>query len=168
MLALAGIAQAETLTLGAALTGTEASPAFCSPVGEGGCGEMTVTAAAPSVGTRSPVNGTVVRWRIRGSSATPGYKLNVLRDNGDDSYTVTASTGSVTPAGNEIETFASGLPIHLGEYLELDIPYSGHIAEVDGESTNAFFPPTAEVGESAATGAGEIPLVFGYNADVRI
>jgi PASTA domain len=108
-----------------------------------------------------------VRWRIRGSSATPGYKLNVLRDNGDGTYTVTASTGSVTPAGNEIETFASSLPIHLGEYLELDIPYSGHIAEVDGESTNAFFPPSAEVGETAAAGAGEIPFVFGYNADVE-
>ena len=126
-----------------------------------------MTAVAPSVGTRSPVSGTVVRWRIRGSSATPGYKLNVLRDNGDDSYTVTASSGSVTPAGNEIETFASSLPIHLGEYLELDIPYSGHIAQVEGESTNAFFPPTAEVGETATAGAGEIPLVFGYNADIE-
>jgi PASTA domain len=168
ILALAGIAQAETLTLGAALTGTEASPAFCSPLGEGGCGEMTVAAAAPSVGTRSPVDGTIVRWRIRGSSATPGYSLNVLRKNSDGSYTVTASTGSVTPSGNEIETLASSLPIHSGEYLELDIPYSGYIAQVEGKSTNAFFPPSVGVGETgAASGEEEIPFVFGYNADIE-
>jgi hypothetical protein len=167
VLALAGVAQAETLTLGAALTGTGATPSFCSPGGGGGCSETALTAAAPSVGTRSPVGGTVVRWRIRGSSATPGYSLSALRKNGDGTYTVTASTGSMTPAGNEIETFASSLPIHVGEYLQLNIPRNGYIAQVEGESTNAFFTPFLEAGETRAAFEGEFPFVFGYNADIE-
>ncbi len=82
---------------------------------------MLLTTDAPSVEIASPVDGTVVRWRVKGSSATPGYSLNVLRKNGDGTYTVTASTGSVTPAGNEIETLAyepsdSHRGIHRAEY----------------------------------------------------
>src|SRR5450755_3289546 len=92
LLSLAGIAQAETLTLGPALTGPGTPGYSCSV--EGGCGEMLLITEPASEWIASPVNGTVVRWRIKGPSAIPGYGLNVLRDNGDGTYTVTASTGS--------------------------------------------------------------------------
>jgi hypothetical protein len=164
--ALAGVAEAETLTLGADLTAPKES-GTCSPLGGGGCGEMIVTAAAPSVGTRSPVDGTVVRWRIGGTSAMSGYRLNVLHKNTDGSYTVTATSGPVTPSGDEIETLDSALPIRLGEYLELDIPDQGGIAVVSGSSIDSFFTPFQGVGETQFTGESEIPITFGYNADIE-
>lgn len=116
----------------------------------------------------SPVDGTVVSWRIKGASAMAGYSLNVLRDNGDGTYTVTASTGAVTPAGNEIETLAASLPIQVGEYLELNIPQGGQFTALEGESTYAAFFPVLQPGETRAP-ANEFkyPFTFSYNADVE-
>ena len=166
VLALAGIAQAETLTLGPALTGS-GTPGYSCAV-EGGCGEMLLTTEPASEWIASPVSGTVVRWRIKGPSAIPGYGLNVLRDNGDGTYTVTASTGSVTPAGNEIETLTTSLPIHSGEYIELNIPQSGWFTALEGESTATSFFPVLQSGETRqAANEFTYPFTFGYNADVE-
>lgn len=145
ILALAATAQAETLTLGPALTGPGSS-GYCSIEA---CDEMLLTTEAPSVEIASPIDGTVVRWRVKGPSATPGYSLNVLRDNGDGTYTVTASTGPVTPAGNEIETLATSLPIHVGEYIELNLPQNGQFTALEGESTYATFFPSCNPAKPA-------------------
>lgn len=129
---------------------------------------MLLTTDLSSVEIASPIDGTVVSWRIKGASTTPGYSLNVLRDNGDGTYTVTASTGAVTPAGNEIETMATSLPIHVGEYLELNIPGGGQFTALEGESTYAAFFPVLQPGETREP-ANEFkyPFTFSYNADVE-
>ncbi len=164
ILALAATAQAETLTLGPALTGPGSS-GYCSIEA---CDEMLLTTEAPSVEIASPIDGTVVRWRVKGPSATPGYSLNVLRDNGDGTYTVTASTGPVTPAGNEIETLATSLPIHVGEYIELNLPQNGQFTALEGESTYATFFPVLQSGETRAPfNEYKYPYTFGYNADIE-
>ncbi|HEY0318067.1 MAG TPA: PASTA domain-containing protein [Solirubrobacterales bacterium] len=166
LLSLPGIAQAETVTLGPALTG--GAPYSCSPAGGGGCGQLLLSTEIPSVEIASPVDGTVVRWRVKGASAVPGYSLNVLRDNGDGTYTVTASTGAVTPAGEEIETLTTSLPIHIGEYLELNIPQEGQFAALEGESTYAAFFPFLQPGETREpTIEFTYPFTFSYNADVE-
>jgi outer membrane lipoprotein SlyB len=167
LLSFAGIAQAEAVTLGPALTG--GTPGYsCSPAIGGGCGQLLLATDLPSVEIASPVDGTVVRWRVKGPSATPGYSLNVLRDNGDGTYTVTASTGAVTPAGNEIETLATSLPIQVGEYLELNIPQEGQFTALEGESTYASFFPVLQPGETREP-ANEFkyPFTFSYNADIE-
>lgn len=129
---------------------------------------MLLSTDLSSVEIASPVDGTVVSWRVKGASAMPGYSLNVLRDNGDGTYTVTASTGAVTPAGNEIETLATSLPIQVGEYLELNIPQGGQFTALEGESTYAAFFPVLQPGETRAP-ANEFkyPFTFSYNADVE-
>jgi hypothetical protein len=166
LLSLAGIAQAETVTLGPALTG--GAPYSCSPAGGGGCGQLLLSTEIPSVEIASPVDGTVVRWRIKGASAMPGYSLNVLRHNGDGTYTVTASTGAVTPAGEEIETLTTSLPIHIGEYLELNIPQEGQFMALEGESTYAAFFPVLQPGETREPSIEfTYPFAFSYNADVE-
>jgi len=129
---------------------------------------MLLSTDLSSVEIASPVDGTVVSWRVKGPSATPGYSLNVLRDNGDGTYTVTASTGAVTPAGNEIETLATSLPIHAGEYLELNIPGGGQFTALEGESTYAAFFPVLQPGETRApSNEFKYPFTFSYNADVE-
>ncbi len=152
------------MTLGPALTGPGSS-GYCSIEA---CDEMLLTTEAPSVEIASPIDGTVVRWRVKGSSATPGYSLNVLHDNGDGTYTVTASTGLVTPAGNEIETLATSLPIHVGEYIELNLPQNGWFTALEGDSTYATFFPVLQSGETRApSNEYKYPYTFGYNADIE-
>jgi hypothetical protein len=166
LLALACIARAETLTLGPALTGP-GTPGYSCAV-EGGCGEMLLSTEPASEWIASPVNGTVVRWRIKGPSAIPGYGLNVLHDNGDGTFTVTASTGSMTPAGNEIETLATSLPIHSGEYIELNIPQNGWFTALEGEATATSFFPVLQPDETRqAANEFTYPFTFAYNADVE-
>jgi len=168
LLTSAGIAQAETITLGPALTGPGANGYACAPSGGGGCGMMLLSTSLPSVQIAAPVDGTIVRWRIKGASAAPGYGLQVLRHNSDGSYTVTASTGSVTPVGNEFETLATSLPIHVGEYIALNLPQDGEYAGLEAASTYATFFPQLESGETRQpTNEFEYPFTFAYNADVE-
>jgi hypothetical protein len=168
VLSFAGVARAETLTVGADLTSPVLDSGYCASLSGEGCGEVTLAAVAPSAGTGSPVHGAVVRWRIRGASATPGYSINVLRKNPDGTYTVTASSDPVTPSGNEIETFASSLPIEAGEYVGLDEPPHGYITELAGQSTGAYFISSFKVGETRTPeGEEAFPLVFGWNADIE-
>jgi hypothetical protein len=168
LLNFAGIAQAETITLGPALTGPGTNGYTCAPAIGGGCGEMLLSTSLPSVQIAAPVDGTIVRWRIKGASAAPDYSLDVLRHNDDGSYTVTASTGSVTPAGNEIETLATSLPIHAGEYIELNLPQGGEFTALEGASTYVTFFPHLESGETRQpANEFEYPFTFGFNADVE-
>jgi hypothetical protein len=168
LLSFAGVAQAKTLTLGPALTGPGTNGYTCSPAIGGGCGEMLLSTSLPSVQIAAPVDGMIVRWRIKGASAAPDYSLDVLRHNSDGSYTVTASTGSVTPAGNEIETLATSLPIHVGEYIELNLPQGGEFTALEGASTYVTFFPHLESGETRQpTNEFEYPFTFGFNADVE-
>lgn len=168
LLSFAGVAQAETITLGPALTGPGTNGYTCAPAIGGGCGEMLLSTSLPSVQIAAPVDGTIVRWRIKGASAAPDYSLDVLRHNSDGSYTVTASTGSVTPAGNEIETLATSLPIHVGEYIELNLPQGGEFTALEGASTYITFFPHLESGETRQpTNEFEYPFTFGFNADVE-
>jgi hypothetical protein len=168
LLLFAVAAQAETITLGPALTGPGSNGYTCSPAIGGGCGEMLLSTSLPSVQIASPVDGTVVRWRIKGASSIPGYSLDVLRHNGDGSYTVTASTGSVTPTGNEFETFDTSLRIHVGEYVELNLPQGGQFTALEGPSTYATFFPNLESGETTQQGGEfEYPFTFAYNAEVE-
>ncbi len=168
LLTCAGIARAETITLGPALTGPGTNGYTCSPAIGGGCGEMLLSTSLPSVQIGAPFDGTIVRWRIKGASAAPGYSLDVLHHNGDGSYTVTASTGSVTPGGNEIETLATSLPIHVGEYIELNLPQGGEFTALQGASTYVTFLPHLEAGETRQpANEFEYPFTFAFNADVE-
>jgi hypothetical protein len=166
VLAFAGVAQAETRTVGADFSTPVKFAANCA--GTGGCGMVLVAVTSPSVGAVSPITGTVVRWRVEGTTATPGYALDVLRKNAGGTYTVTAATAPVTPLGtNPIETFSANLPIQAGEYVALNVPEGGGISLLDAPSTEAFFEPSLSLGETRAPGVEELPFAEGYNADIE-
>lgn len=69
----------------------------------------------------------MVSWSVEGASATPGYNATVVRANPDGSYTVTAASPLVTPAGAGTETFPADLSIKAGEYVEVNVPETGEI-----------------------------------------
>jgi hypothetical protein len=166
---LAGVAAAETVTLGPPITAPTSSGLECSPSGGGGCGNMLLSTELPSVVIAAPTDGTVVRWRIQGASTLPGYSLDVLHHNTNGTYTVTASTGSTTPAGAEIETLSTSLPIHAGEYIELNLPQQGDLATLEGETTYATFFPTLVAGETREpNNEFEYPFTFAFDADVEL
>jgi hypothetical protein len=162
VLATAGTAQAGTLTLGPTLPAPGIGPSSCAIA----CGIATTKLGEST--TASPVAGTVVRWRLESATETEGFVLNVVRRNSGGTFTVTASSGPVTPQGAEIETFTTNLPIAAGEFIELNFPEGGAIALLETPSTEAFFRPGLAPGETRAPeDEEEVASTNGYNADVE-
>ena len=69
----------------------------------------------------SPVNGTVVRWRMLQASPPFKYKLRVLIPAGGDDVHGSRSSAAETPLGSGVETFATALPIKAGQTVGLDL-----------------------------------------------
>src|SRR5690242_20549962 len=105
---MTAIAGAETVQVGAALPGAplpkEAAEQFTCPEATG-CGIASLTTAAGGPITRSAVSGKVTRWRIQGASALSGYVLDILRPDGDGTFTVVAASSPVAPTGTTLQTF---------------------------------------------------------------
>ena len=91
-------------------------------------------------GLSSPVNGTVVRWRIRVGDSTRVTNFRIIRPQGRGLFTGAATSSSVTPPIHATTSYAVQLPIQIGDYIGLDC------CDPD------FFEPDAEffVGGNAA------------------
>jgi hypothetical protein len=161
LLASAGIAQAETVTLGPPLGELEKLEVCTSPLG---CGLVTVASPTSSFVAASPVDGTVVRWSIEGASASPGYNITVLRAEPGGTYTVTAASPLVAPAGAETETFPVGLPIRAGEYVGINLSDGAKIGALKAPSgTLGSFESVLVPGETRppdATGTTSNPAAY--------
>jgi hypothetical protein len=168
----AGIAQAETKVVGPFLPGVpigEGGGAFHCPL-PGGCALMTLLAPNTGTGAVATVDGTIARWRVQGASPVSGYLLNVMRRNTDGTFTATATSAPVTPAGSGVETFAIDLPIKAGEYIELTIPDGGAVPFIlgEGKATIGEFAPPPVLG-SPANLAGEqtVSAALAFDADIE-
>jgi hypothetical protein len=164
-------AGAETTTVGATLPGTVTGGVTnCSYVN--GCGALTLYAPGPAVGAVAPGDGVVTRWRLQDARGG-AYSLAVLHDNGDGSYTVTATSPLVTPAGEGLETFPVDLPIKAGEHLELSFGTGAQFPLVTGQSALSIFETTSATGATITPGEekGRTVLSFAavpaYNADIE-
>jgi hypothetical protein len=169
-LAFVGVAQAETVTVGGVLTGPHLGEAATCAV-EPGCGYMTIDAGPPASGAVATADGTVTNWSVLDADAHPGYSENVVRKNPDGTYTVTASSAEVTPAESvSVQEFPTSLPIHAGEYIELNIPEGGTIGLLDGSSHADVFSPGLAFGEtrsdSPVAGGAELSIVLGYSVEI--
>ncbi|MBS1675882.1 MAG: PASTA domain-containing protein [Actinobacteria bacterium] len=167
-------AAAETVTVGTPLpmpTSAGLSSAYL-PADGGFATLVSSTLSNPAV---APFSGTVIEWRIEGSSPTAGYSISVLHPNPDGSYTVTATSERVKPTGAEpFESFAADLPIEAGDYIALDVPATGTVTYAGVPSGSFSFIGTPGVGTVLpAAGAGKTPTtaitpsVFGYNVDIE-
>lgn len=90
--------------------------------------------AFPPRNVRAPMDGVVVRWRIRASSGPP-TPLRIIHMDGDNPYSGGAYAGRATSRAEDLGvppgwsyfgrgplTFATRLPIRRGDVLGIDVP----------------------------------------------
>jgi hypothetical protein len=115
----------------------------------------------------SPVDGTVVRWRLKAGSTTGTVKLRVLRPAGTSFIAVTSSVvQTVTSAMN---TFSTSLPIKAGDVVALDNSTSG-LYFTNSPSVALplvkYFQPAIADGATGAPNNQQVNLELLMNADV--
>lgn len=155
----APLAQAAPVTLGSPLTGPFEIEGQCNLVL--GCEQTALDLSEPGAVTASPIAGTVVRWRVQGTTAGDEYRINVLRQNASGTYTETAVSPPAVSAGATTETFSSDLPIAVGEYIALSLPLGAGLRLLESPA------PTVEIGfePALALGAEAAPTVTDDVAD---
>src|SRR5262245_25380347 len=101
-------ARAATVTVGSPLTAAF-EPQFCSltTTCTGLMGSLPESGALAT----SPVDGTIVRWRILKGSPGRQFKLRVLTPTGGIGYTATGTSAPGSPIGEGVEAFSTALPI---------------------------------------------------------
>jgi hypothetical protein len=131
------------------------------------------SALAPALqapgGVSSPVNGTVVRWRIRVGDSTRPTNLRIIRPMGGGLFTGAGTSTLVTPPIHATTTYNAQLPIRIGDYIGInccEVPPPGGEFFVTGAAIrNEWLPSLADGGSGRApydTSLYEIAL----NADI--
>jgi hypothetical protein len=82
-----------------------------------------IQSSAGTAAFASPVDGTVVRWRLKAGSAGGTAKLRVLRPSAG-AFTAIASSKAET-VNLDVNTFTTSLPVKAGDVLALDNDSSG-------------------------------------------
>lgn len=121
-------------------------------------------------GLTSPIDGVIVRWRIRvGDTHTTAVALRVTRPGNSDTRTGAGTSATVTPALDATSEFATRLPVQQGDGLGLDIP-AGQIRASHGPVLNAriiFWSPPLQDGEAPRANTNDILDELLINADVE-
>ncbi|MBS1887061.1 MAG: IPT/TIG domain-containing protein [Actinobacteria bacterium] len=153
-------ANAAPITLGSPLAGTflesSCGPA-CTLVNQKVSGSNPVA---------SPVNGAVIRWRVTGASAVPGYEIRVLRPSGFGEYTAVGTSAPQTPSGPAQQSFATNLPIKAGDLVGIDTPAGGALPINHAGGEYGGWVPLLAEGQTQAP-IGPIAGELGYNAEVQ-
>jgi IPT/TIG domain/PASTA domain len=155
---MTGGAQASTITIGSVL------PPGSTPT-EFGQVQTLFNSALPEKGSNltSPVDGTIVRWRVQGASGGP-LTLRVLRPNNSGGYQASGTSNPATPSSPELQTFTANLPIKAGDLIGVDPANATDkigVAEVAGANYGFVFPPPfdgATVAPSGSEAGKEIEL----------
>ena len=126
---------------------------------------MMAAVESPAQQMRAPCAGTVTTWRVNIAAQNDTFRLRVIRDNGDGTFTSTASsafqTASALPG---VVVFPTSVPIATGEYLGVDLSDPGAILARNLFGNSLFKPPLVDGTPQAVNGdASVVPLV---NADV--
>ncbi len=156
-LAVLGVSAASaSVTIGNALQATSFGDAPCGA----GCtstDNLTMLQTVPATGARSyasPINGTIVRWRIQtaaGSSPGTTIWLRVMRNVTGNKF-IGAGTGppETLTTLEETQTFPVDLPIKAGDYIGLDqdsksiFAAYGEAGSESGANFNEFVPQLNE------------------------
>ena len=160
-------AEAATVTVGSPLTADFNGSVSCG----GACTMANVALGEPGANLTSPVNGTIIRWRVTtaGPVGTGTYALRVLRPSGGQFIGAGTSAANVTSAGPQ--TFTANLPIQAGDLIGVDSPGSPSdvaAAQGTGSKAHTWFPPVPD-GSMSGTGT-DAPLnpELALNADVQV
>ena len=130
-----------------------------------------VALGEPGANVTSPVNGTIVQWRVS-STGVGQFAIRVLHPVSGHYVGAGTSSGNVPSAG--LHSFAANLPIQAGDLLAIDIPdanidgtgINGQNFGVSGSTFGVWIPPVADGGPSGFEDdfTGQEML---FNADVQ-
>jgi hypothetical protein len=155
-------APAATVTVGSPMTASFISNIACG----GACTMANVALGEPGANLRSPVNGTIIRWRVT-TVGTGTYALRVLRPSGGEFIGAGTSAGNVTSSGPQ--TFTASIPIQAGDLIGVDSPGSPNnvaAAAVNGSKAHTWIP-TFPDGTMSGTGTDVPNFELALNADVQ-
>jgi Divergent InlB B-repeat domain/PASTA domain len=140
VLTLTTSAAAAPVTIGANVADTSnTSNAGCDPI----C-TFQVTADVPAQPMQAPCTGGVIRWRVNATTSAT-FKLRIIRDNENGTFTSTASSAAETTSGAGIAVFPTSLPIAAGQYIGVDILAAGVLlGRVASGGGNVFRPPMVD------------------------
>ncbi len=117
---LAPVSSADT-TIGAYVNQNPSTSGTCGYKGPSEQPCLFVDTVIPALATTAPCDGTVTRFRLNGlPKPNNRYRLRVVRQNPDFSFTGTASSAPVTLATDGVNEFPTNLPIAAGEYIGVD------------------------------------------------
>ncbi len=156
-----GSAQAATVTVGSPLTASFNS--FFS----GTTTELNSALPEPGAKVTSPVNGTVVSWRVD-VKAVGGFALRVIRQGSASTY-LGAGTSPATANATGIQTFPASLPVKTGDLIGLDLDSIAEVLEagpIQGAVVRQWAPLLPD-GSSLTPGFTFTNTELAYNADVR-
>jgi hypothetical protein len=159
-------AQGAIVTVGSPLTADFNGSVSCG----GACTMANVALGEPGAKLTSPVNGTIIRWRVTtaGSAGTGAYALRVLRPSGGEFIGAGTSAANVTSKGPQ--TFTANLPIQAGDLIGVDSPGSPRdvaAAQVAGSGVHTWFPPVPDGSMSGTGTVAPLNPELALNADVQ-
>lgn len=172
------LAAALCLPAGAAATVTIGSNLARAPdgaMGSFGCAPSCTVAQETLAADRqapgglvSPVNGTVVLWRVRAANASGPTALRVIRSLGGGLWTGAGRSTDVTPATNAVSSFTTQLPIGIGNFIGIDCCHpTAEYFLVSGGTEMTWNPALAEGGPGTAANTGGGPHEVDLNADIE-
>jgi hypothetical protein len=127
--------------------------------------------AAPAPEYVSPIEGTIVTWRIASGSASSKVRLRVLRPAGGGKFTGVGTSAAEETTGSPPDTFTTSLPIKAGDIIGVDNSSSSLMfaTAVLGNYPALFIAGLAD-GSPAATPearAGDADYQLQINADIQ-
>jgi hypothetical protein len=160
-----------TVTIGSNLgRAPEGAPASegCSPPCTFFQGTLAADRTAPG-GLRSPVNGTVVLWRIRAAAQTTPTALRIIRPLSGGLYTGAGTSTTVTPALNSSSSFATSLPISIGDAIGIDccMPAAQYFVGSGGDLAGGWNPILANGDPGRPNQESTSPHEIVLNADIE-
>jgi hypothetical protein len=138
--------------------------------GNQGCTYIQWSGSAADSAYASPVNGTIVAWRIASGSAGNKVKLRVLRPAGGGKFSAVASSATETTSGNASasDQFAANIPLKAGDIIALDNANSALIFKtgVLGVFPEFWTPPLPDGGSPSAPTAPTGTTTNGYQLQI--
>jgi hypothetical protein len=134
-------------------------------------GSMSAGATAPG-GLVSPVNGTVVTWRVRTGSSTNTSEFRVARLLADGTATASATSPSVMPPLNATQAYPVQLPIKVGDTIGINCcgnPVSPDIlvSTTPTSMSNLYRPTLVDGGSPQAQNSAPLTWELAVNADIE-
>jgi hypothetical protein len=158
-----------TVTIGSNLGRAPNVQPGCDPSCTKVATSLSPAAIAPG-GLTSPVNGTVVTWRIRVADTTAPAALRVIRRFADGFAAGAGTSATVTPPVNATTAFPTRLPIAIGESIGVNCCVGGAHIEVNGTgTTDTWLPALADGAPPRDTflNSPPSPYELAVNADIE-